>query len=157
MEIGDKEYELIQHFGNATLEEILNEVSGVTGPSKEDLEILEYISKVGLPKGVLNVLIFFTKMICNNGLSKNLMERIAIEWSRRNVKTPMEAVKISKLNGEKYREWAKIAEEVEKEVKQSLQLIKEESTRLKALELAASSSSMSDKDLGKFVREMFKS
>ena len=156
MEISDKEYELIQHFNNVTHEEMLSELSDVTGPSKDDLEVLEYISKYKLPKGVLNVLIFYTMLACNTRLSKNFMEKIAIEWSKKNVKTSIEAMEKSKLHGSKYREWAKIAEKEDKEAKQSLQLNKIESTRLKAIELAASSSSMSDEDLGKFVREMLK-
>jgi len=155
MEIIDKEYELIQRFNNVTHEEMLSELSD-TGPSKDNLEILEYISKYKLPKGVLNVLIYYTMLACNFRLSKNFMEKIAIEWTKKNVKTSIEAMEISKLHGSKYREWAKIAEKEDKEAKQPLQLNKIESTRLKAIELAASSSSMSDEDLGKFVREMLK-
>lgn len=155
MEIIDKEYELIQRFNNGTHKEMLSELSDI-GPSEDDLEILEYISKYKLPKEVLNVLIYYTMLACNFRLSKNFMEKIAIEWSKKSVKTSIEAMEISKLHGRKYREWAKIAEKEDKEAKQTLQLNKIESTRLKAIELAASSSSMSDEDLGKFVREMLK-
>lgn len=157
MDIGDKEYELIQHFNNVTLEEMLNELSDVTGPSKDDYEALEHVSKYGLPKGVLNVLIYYSMVVFDTKMSKSFMGKIAIDWARKKIKTPMEAMEISKSHHEKYREWAKVSEKEDREAKQSSQLNKIESTRLKAIELAASSPSMSDDDLGKFVRDLFKS
>ncbi|MCM3443731.1 DnaD domain protein [Metabacillus halosaccharovorans] len=157
MLIKDKEYELIQYFNNVTLEEILNDLSGVASPSKEDLEVLEYIKKCGLPKGVLNVLIYYVMFVFDTKLSKSFIEKIVIEWSRKNINTPMEAIGISRMDRKKYQLWAEVAKKRDREAKQPLQLNKVDKVKLKAIERAAKSTSMSDADLGRFVREMFKS
>jgi len=157
MLIKDKEYELIQYFNNVTLEEMLNDLSGVAGPSKDDLEVLEYIKKCGLPKGVLNVLIYYVMFVFNTKLSKSFIEKIVIEWSRKNINTPMEAIRISRMDRKKYQLWAEVAEKRDREAKQPLQLNKVDKVKLKAIERAAKSTSMSDADLGRFVREMFES
>ena len=157
MLIKDKEYELIQYFNNVTLEEILNDLSGVAGPSKDDLEVLEYIKKCGLPKGVLNVLIYYVMFVFDTKLSKSFIEKIVIEWSRKNINTPMEAIGISRMDRKKYQLWAEVAKKRDREAKQPLQLNKVDKVKLKAIECAAKSTSMSDADLGRFVREMFKS
>jgi len=157
MLIKDKEYELIQYFNNVTLEEMLNDLSGVAGPSKDDLEVLEYIKKCGLPKGVLNVLIYYVMFVFNTKLSKSFIEKIVIEWSRKNINTPMEAIGISRMDRKKYQLWAEVAKKRDREAKQPLQLNKVDKVKLKAIERAAKSTSMSDADLGRFVREMFES
>ena len=157
MLIKDKEYELIQYFNNVTLEEILNDLSGVAGPSKDVLEVLDYIKKCGLPKGVLNVLIYYVMFVFDTKLSKSFIEKIVIEWSRKNINTPMEAIGISRMDRKKYQLWAEVAKKRDREAKQPLQLNKVDKVKLKAIERAAKSTSMSDADLGRFVREMFKS
>lgn len=156
MNICNKEDELLQRFENTTPEEILNELSDSTGLTKENFDVLEQIRKYNLPDSVLNVLIDITMVAFDTKMSKSFMEKIAIDWTRKKIKTPMEAMEISKLHYKKYREWAKIAVKEDREAKQPLLLNKIENTRLKAIELAANSSSMSDEDLGKFVREMLK-
>ncbi len=157
MNICSKEDELVQRFENTNPEEFLNELSDSTGSTKENFEILEQIWKYNLPDSVLNVLIHFTFRIFDTKLSKSFMEKIAIDWIRKKVKTPREAMELSTKRYREYREWAKNAAKEDREAKKPSQLNKIESTRSKAIELAASSSSMSDEDLGKFVREMFKS
>lgn len=155
MVISNEEYGLVQRFENATPEEILGEMSYSNGSTNENFEVLEQIRNYNLPNSVLNVLIYFSLIVCGTRMSKSFMEKVAIDWTRKKIKTPMEAMEISKLQNRKYREWAKIAEE-DREDKHPLQLNKVESTKFNAIELAASSSSMSDGDLGKFVREMLK-
>jgi len=157
MDLSNKEYELVQRFETITPEEFLKELSDVTGSIKEDFEALEHIRKYNLPDSVLNALINLTFMYCDAKMSISFMDKMASYWTRTRVKTPVDAIEISKLHYKKYREWAKNAKKEDRETKQLLQLNKIERTRLKAIELAASSSSMSDEDLGKFVREMFKS
>lgn len=157
MDLSNKEYELVQRFKTITPEEFLKEFSDVPGSIKDDFEALEYIRKYNLPDSVLNALINLTFMYCDTKMSISFMDKMANYWTRMRVKTPVEAIEISKLHYKKYREWAKDAKKEDRETKQLLKLNKIERTRLKAIELAASSSSMSEEDLGKFVREMFKS
>ena len=69
----------------------------------------------------------------------------------------MEAIGISRMDRKKYQLWAEVAKKRDREAKQPLQLNKVDIVKLKAIESAAKSTSMSDADLGRFVREMFKS
>lgn len=153
MSIHDNEYKIRKYLESLSSEEYLNELKMDTYGQEKNIEVLKQIRKYNLPDSVLNVLIHYTTTVNDFELSRSFMERVASDWGRKRIETTEEAMQISKIKHKEYQEWLK--QDRDNEEKQVVQLNKIERTKLKAIELAAKSSSMNNQDLGKFVRDIF--
>lgn len=151
----NNENKMIEYFQNKTPEEFLKETLSFPGPSKEDFEVINKIREYRIPDSVINVLINVTLLKFDLKLSKPFMEKMAVEWSRKRIKTIEDAIELTKRDYIKYREWVKYEKIMVVELDdQPNQMNELERTKLKAIELVAKTSSMNDQDLGKFVRNM---
>ncbi len=73
--------------------EVLQDHQGGMEPVKRDLKVIESVmSQLGLNVGVMNVLIEFTLMVCDNKIVKNFMEAHGASWRRYKIETVEQAI-----------------------------------------------------------------
>jgi len=145
----------IDELKTMTPEELVYGYSSQKGTLSNDLKALNEIKKYNLPDEVTNMLIRNTMFVCDYNLSIRFMEKLAEDWLGRRIKTAEEAFEISNKEFEKYKEWAANVDKAIENENQNVNGV--ELTILSAIKTASNIVEISDKDLGKFVRELLKS
>lgn len=132
--------------------QMLCDLSGGEKPLPADVQLAErLVSTHGMSLGVVNVLLQYVYIQNDGKITNNYVERIASHWKNKKITTAKEAMEVSLEQHSKYVKWKKGGQQPIKE----LENIKVVEARQTAIETAVYDSSMSDEQLGKFVRNMF--
>lgn len=92
-DIDDDTYKIINLLDRASPKAILESLSGIT-PSVSELRLLEQLSNIKLPQGVINTMLMFIIGERKGSLptSYNYFEKVANEWARKGIKTTKAAL-----------------------------------------------------------------
>ncbi|GKV65552.1 MULTISPECIES: DnaD domain protein [unclassified Sporosarcina] len=144
--------ELLNYLENTTTEDMLRDMSGGKKPFAVDVQLAErLVNKHGMSTGVVNVLFQYVFLRNEGKFTTNYIERIASHWMHKKVTTAREALEVSRNEHRKYEEWKRDGQQSKKEAGNTKVI----EARQIAIEIAVRDASMSDEQLGKFVREMF--
>lgn len=103
-----QEDKLIRYFDTTSPLQFLKDISGGAEPTKVEMKIIEDVMfGQKLNPGVVNVLIDNVLRIADKKLPRSLVEVIAGEWTRNEIKTVKEAMELAKKNRRQYMERAK--------------------------------------------------
>ncbi|MBB6445675.1 replication initiation and membrane attachment family protein [Bacillus benzoevorans] len=103
-----QEDKLIRYFDTTSPLQFLKDISGGAEPAKAEMKIIEDVMfGQKLNPGVVNVLIDNVLRIADKKLPRGLVEVIAGEWVRNEIKTVKEAMELAKKNRRQYIERAK--------------------------------------------------
>lgn len=103
--IGDKtnRAKMIYTFETISPYDLLKSKNKGNEPTKRDLKLAEdLIVDYGLKPGVVNVLLDYTLKTKNNKLNRSFVETIAGQWSRLNIETVDEAMRMAEKEHKKY-------------------------------------------------------
>ncbi|MFS0615283.1 DnaD domain protein [Lederbergia ruris] len=139
-----KREKLIEYFKTVTPEEFLMDLQKGSKPIEADLKLIKEIREIGLSNEAINVLIHYILIKSDMKLNKNYALKIASHWNEKRVTTADEAMKLAKQEHEIYGNYKNSYKESSAE-------------RLKAIEVAAKDLSMTNEQLGQFVRSTLKS
>ncbi|HDX9587933.1 TPA: DnaD domain protein [Bacillus pseudomycoides] len=140
---------LMKQLEEITPKQLLKEISGGAEVTIADLKLVEDIMiNQKLRPGVVNVLIYYILLRNDMKLPKSHVEKVAGHWARKKVTTVREAIALAKKENRQYQEWADRKKEIAKPTPV-------EKARHTAIEQAISQG-ISDEELGKFVRTLFK-
>ena len=99
---------MIRYFDTTSPLQFLKDISGGAEPTKVEMKIIEDVMfGQKLNPGVVNVLIDNVLRIADKKLPRSLVEVIAGEWTRNEIKTVKEAMELAKKNRRQYMERAK--------------------------------------------------
>lgn len=101
-DIDDDTYKIINLLDRASPKAILESLSGIT-PSVSELRLLEQLSDIKLPQGVINTMLMFIIGERQGSLptSYNYFEKVANEWARKGLKTTKAALDYMQKEKEK--------------------------------------------------------
>lgn len=121
-------------------EEYLSDCIKATTPNCYDLDKIEMAKEYGkLPEPVINVLIHYVMLKTEVLALNKIFSDIAVEWSRKDIKTAEEAMILARQENKKYEKW------IEKY---------DEDSWLGDILRGAIKCGMTDKELGQYVRQL---
>ncbi|PYZ97247.1 helicase DnaB [Alteribacter lacisalsi] len=103
---------MVHYYENTSPMEMLQNVSDGAKVPPADMEIVEHLMMdYRLSPGVVNVLIDYILMINEMKLTKGFADKIAGQWSRKNIKTVKDAMEIAKQEYKNRKEFTKAKKE----------------------------------------------
>lgn len=134
--------QFIELLNSSKPEEYLSDCIRATTPHLRDLDCISRAKEYGeLPEPVINVLINYVIQKTEVRALNKIFTDIAVEWSRKDIKTAEEAILLAKQENKKYEKW------IEKYYEDSW---------LGDVLRGAIISGMTDKELGQYVKELQK-
>jgi replication initiation and membrane attachment protein len=101
-----KEDKLIEHFGQITHRELLEDYSQSGIASENEVTMLTNIMfQHGLSQSVMNVLVHYVLQKSDMKLTRNYVEKIATHWARKKVINAKQAMELAKSESRLYRSW----------------------------------------------------
>ncbi|WP_046175572.1 DnaD domain protein [Domibacillus indicus] len=125
--------------------QMIMHTTGEQSVSKMDMTVITDLSKrYNLPDEVINVLVQYI-LLASLSLSHPSLFKIAMHWSRMNVKTAEQAMELVKKEHKKYKTlWMTDILHLQKKTDITVDMIR-----------GAASSNLSDEQLGAYIRELF--
>ncbi|MCR8861111.1 DnaD domain protein [Bacillus pseudomycoides] len=134
--------QFIELLNSSKPEEYLSDCIRATTPHWKDLDRISSAKEYGkLPEPVINVLINYVMLKTEVLALNKIFNNIAVEWSRKGIKTVEEAIMLARQEKTKYEKWE------EKYY---------EDSQLGDVLRGAIISGMTDKELGQYVKELQK-
>ncbi|PFW93890.1 hypothetical protein COF81_09515 [Bacillus pseudomycoides] len=132
--------QFIELLNSSKPEEYLSDCIRATTPHWKDLDRISSAKEYGkLPEPVINVLINYVILKTEVHALNKVFKDIAVEWSRKDIKTAEEAIVLARQENKKYEKW------IEKYYEDSW---------LGDVLRGAIISGMTDKELGQYVRQL---
>lgn len=134
--------QFIKSMNTSKPEEFLSDCIKVTTPQWKDLNRISMAKDYGgLPDSVINVLIHYVMLTTEVDTLNQIFNDIAVEWSKKGIKTTEEAMLLAKQEHKKYQEWLERYDE---------------DRILGSVLRGAIITGMTDEQLGRYVRELQK-